>query len=97
MGLPTVVSDIDGCTDVVLDGKTGILVTPKDPEHLTHALCVYLEDAELRRRHGIAARERVLRDFQPEPIWEAIHAAYLKLHKQSELNESDLSVAPAHR
>jgi len=49
---------------------------------LEFALEDYLSDPELRRRHGDAGRERVLRDFAPEKIWEAGLQLYQSLLHQ---------------
>jgi glycosyltransferase involved in cell wall biosynthesis len=46
---------------------------------LRDALARYLDDPALRRRHGEAARDRVLREFRQEAIWEALHEEYRRL------------------
>jgi glycosyltransferase involved in cell wall biosynthesis len=79
MGLPVVATRVPGCVDAVADGETGLLVEPRDACDLRRALSVYLQEPALRRRHGEAARARVLRDFRQEAIWEAIHEEYLRL------------------
>jgi glycosyltransferase involved in cell wall biosynthesis len=76
MKLPVVSSAIPGCVDSVKDGKTGILVPPRDPEQLVTAIEVYLKDPALRASHGAAGRKRVLADFQPEIIWRGLYAEY---------------------
>lgn len=79
MALPVVATDIPGVVDAVSDGETGTLVPPGDALALTAALRKYIQDAELRRSHGRAGRERTLRDFCPEVIWEGIHEEYRRL------------------
>lgn len=76
MELPVVATRIPGCEEAVADGVTGTLVAVRDPQALSAALAAYLADPELRRRHGRAGRERVLRQFRPEAIWRALHAEY---------------------
>jgi glycosyltransferase involved in cell wall biosynthesis len=78
MGLPVVATRIPGCIDAVVDEQTGLLVAPGSGPHLKQALKRYAEDPPLRRQHGTAGRERVLRDFQRERIWEAQLALYLR-------------------
>lgn len=78
MGLPVVATRVPGCVDAIVDGVTGTLVPPRDPAALAAALRAYLADPELRRRHGAAARARVLRDFDQERIWSALHLEYLE-------------------
>lgn len=77
MGLPVVASRVTGCVDAVADGDTGMLVPPRDPQALEEAIRLYIEDPGLRLKHGQAARERVLRHFKPERIWDALYAQYL--------------------
>ena len=83
MERPVVATRIPGCVDAVADGETGTLVPAQDAGALADALRTYLVDPELRRRHGLAGRERVLRAFRQEVIWEALHAEYLRLLNQS--------------
>lgn len=79
MRLPVVATRATGCVDAVVDGVTGTLVELGDAAALEAALARYVEDADLGRRHGEAGRERVLADFQPRRIWEALHRTYLEL------------------
>ncbi|MBI4325823.1 MAG: glycosyltransferase, partial [Chloroflexi bacterium] len=77
MQLPIVASRIPGCDDAVIDGVTGLLVPVHDATALAGAIQKYLQDDQLRHRHGQAGRERVLREFRREAMWEAIYAEYL--------------------
>jgi glycosyltransferase involved in cell wall biosynthesis len=79
MALPVVATRIPGCIDAIVDGETGTLVPSRDADALQKAIACYLVDPALRRRHGQAGRERVLRDFRQEDIWRAIHQEYLRL------------------
>jgi glycosyltransferase involved in cell wall biosynthesis len=78
MSVPVVATQVPGCIDAVQDGVTGLLVPPYDAAGLAAAIGRYLRNAELRVQHGAAARARVLRDFCPERIWQAIHQEYLR-------------------
>jgi glycosyltransferase involved in cell wall biosynthesis len=79
MGLPVVATRIPGCTDAVVDGTTGLLVPPRDPRSLEAALRRYVDDPELRIRHGTAARQHVLALFRQEALWAALLAEYRRL------------------
>lgn len=79
MMLPVVATRVPGCVDAVEDAVTGTLVPTRDSRTLADAVAAYLADGALRRIHGAAARERVLRDFRPEAIWEATYHEYLRL------------------
>ena len=78
MKVPVVATQVPGCTDAVQDGVTGMLVPPYDAASLAEAVRTYLHDGELRRRHGAAARDWVLREFRPEGIWKAVYQEYVR-------------------
>ncbi len=65
-GKPVVATDVGGGSEVVIDGKTGFLVPPKDPEALAGAVLRLLADPELARNLGKAGRIRVESEFTPE-------------------------------
>ncbi len=75
-GKPVVASDVGGLRDLVVDGETGILVPPRDPGALRAALESLLQDADLRRRLGSAARERARTRFDWDRVVRATLAAY---------------------
>jgi glycosyltransferase involved in cell wall biosynthesis len=79
MERPVVATRIPGCEEAVVDGVTGTLVPVGDVPALATALARYLGDRELRRNHGCAGRSRVLREFRPVAIWEALHDEYERL------------------
>jgi D-inositol-3-phosphate glycosyltransferase len=57
-GRPIVASAVGGMLDTVPDGRTGLLVPPKDPKALALRLNRLLDDEELRRSLGAAGVER---------------------------------------
>ena len=61
--LPAVGSDVPGIRDILLAGKTGLLVGKQDPAALAAALARLCGDAEPRRQMGAAGRERIVERF----------------------------------
>jgi glycosyltransferase involved in cell wall biosynthesis len=57
-GVPVVASRVGGLPEVILDGETGLLVQPEDPEALRIALQTLLDDPERRKSMGVAGRKR---------------------------------------
>jgi hypothetical protein len=55
---------VAGIPELVVDGQTGILVSPGDVAALTQALEQLLRDGELRLRYGQAGRARIERHFR---------------------------------
>lgn len=74
-GKPIVASDIGGLRDVVVDGETGLLVAPADPQALRAALQRLLGDPALRQRMGDAARLHAA-GFGPDAVVPRFEEAY---------------------
>jgi sugar transferase (PEP-CTERM/EpsH1 system associated) len=62
-GLPVVATRVGGNPELVEDGVTGALVPPENPEAMARAIAAYVVDAEKRKRHARAAREKVEWEF----------------------------------
>ena len=57
-GVPVVASNAGGIPEIVVDGETGFLVPPLDPDALAEKIILLLKNEDLRRRFGQAARAR---------------------------------------
>ncbi len=82
-GLPVVATSTGGLTDIVSEGRTGLLVPPEDPTALAGAIERLLHHRALARTMAEAARVEVLRRFTPGVIADAYCALYETLVKRS--------------
>jgi glycosyltransferase involved in cell wall biosynthesis len=62
-GLPVIATAVGGIPEQVVEGETGLLVPPGDPDTLARAVSRLLNDAGLRERTGAAGRRRALERF----------------------------------
>lgn len=67
-GVPIVATRVGGLPELVIDGKTGILVRPDDPPALGEALTGMLASPATVRRMGAAAKERYIRHFSVDAM-----------------------------
>ncbi|WP_394766717.1 glycosyltransferase family 4 protein [uncultured Paludibaculum sp.] len=79
MEVPVVSTLVPGCVDAVVNGTTGLLVPPRDADALGAAIERYVMDPKLRHLHGRAGRLRVIREFQPLPIFQDVYRHYCEL------------------
>lgn len=66
--IPTIGTGVGGITDIIVDGKNGMLVPPGDVAALTKALKIVLRDKDFRR--GIA--EQGLKTVKEKFTWEVV-------------------------
>lgn len=65
-GIPTITVDVGGCSEIVVNNETGVIINPENQSELTDALNKLLVNdgaAELRKMYGEAGRKRALKDF----------------------------------
>ena len=66
-GLPVIATEVGGIPDL-LSTDSGILIPPGDATALTLAMRRLASDPALRASMGLAARERYLKQFSPDPV-----------------------------
>jgi glycosyltransferase involved in cell wall biosynthesis len=77
--LPCLASAIGGNTDLLTDGKTGLLIPPGDRKAWTLGLLRVLDDPGLAKRLGAAARERIETEFALTIVVDRYVALYRQL------------------
>jgi glycosyltransferase involved in cell wall biosynthesis len=77
-GRPVVASNVQGLTDAIDDGTTGLLIPPDDPSRLARALVVLLADPDLQDRLGQAARVAAAR-FSRQTMWAGYERVIVEL------------------
>ncbi|HYH15817.1 MAG TPA: glycosyltransferase family 4 protein [Flavisolibacter sp.] len=94
MELPSIVTDINGCNEIIEEGKNGLIVPVKDDKSLEAAMERLLEDKVLYTRLKENARPMIVERFDQNRLWKAILQEYQELQTEYE-NVSKLSQAIA--
>jgi glycosyltransferase involved in cell wall biosynthesis len=76
---PIVATDIDGVREVIQDGQTGLLVSPKQPEELAGAVCRLLGNKEQASTLGSKARELITPQYALARMVEETQDLYLRV------------------
>ena len=75
-GLPVVATDVGGTAEAIEDGRTGLLVPPRDSAALAAAVGVLLDDAPRRQAMGRAGAERAAARFSLRGMGDGVAAVY---------------------
>ncbi|MBC7460239.1 MAG: glycosyltransferase family 4 protein, partial [Thermoleophilia bacterium] len=74
-GVPVVSSATGGIEELIIDGVTGLVCRPDDPEAIADALALLIDDDELRGRLAAAGREHAAK-FTVEQCATKLYAAW---------------------
>ena len=78
-GLPVVATRVGGVPEAVVDGDTGYLVPPGNPEALAAALARVIESADRGTSMGAAGRDRAVAKFSVERMADAYRQLFREL------------------
>lgn len=81
MGLPSIVTDINGCNEIILAEENGIIIKPKSAEAIFEGMTRLLEDQNLRHKLKNNARKMIVSRYQQHLVWNAILNEYKSLEE----------------
>lgn len=84
MGLPSIVSNINGCNEIIIEDQNGIIVPVKNTEKLKQAMERMISDTVYYSRSRANAREMIQSRYEQSVVWEALLGEYNKLVKERE-------------
>jgi glycosyltransferase involved in cell wall biosynthesis len=81
LGLPILSTCVSAIPEVVIDGETGWLVPPRDPDAIAAALREALSDPALLRARGYHGRQRLETEFSVQAMVDHTLAVYRSLEE----------------
>lgn len=79
MGLPCVVSDINGCNEIIIEGENGLIIPSHDAAALYQAMKRMIEDKALYTHCQQNARPLIASRYKQEDVWQATLEMYRSL------------------
>lgn len=80
LGLPSIVTDINGSNEIIRNGENGVIIPSKDEEALYQTLKDTLENPDKWKTIAANARESIARRYEQQMLWKEIK----KFYKQQE-------------
>lgn len=82
MGLPAIVTDINGSNEIIINERNGLIISVRDSKSLALAMKMMVEDGKLRNRLSANARYLIETRYKQKLVWEEL----LKKYKLLESN-----------
>jgi glycosyltransferase involved in cell wall biosynthesis len=76
MELPCIVSDINGCNEIIQHGQSGLIVPPKNVSVLKEAMLDIISRPDLGKAMGKQGREFVAANFSQQVMWDELLKEY---------------------
>ena len=76
MGLPSIVTNINGSKEIIIDGKNGIIVPPYNGECLYEAMKVMLTSDQQRNKMAESARKMIADRFEQSYVRKCLYDFY---------------------
>lgn len=81
MGLPSIVTDINGCNEIIKEGENGIIIPVKNSPAIYKAMKKITQDQAFRTHLQQNARSLIVTRYEQKVVWDAILAEYKSLEK----------------
>ena len=79
MGLPAIVTDINGSREIIKQGKNGIIIPPRDAEQLLQAMRYMIEHPQEREDMAHAAQPLIATRFEQQFIRKCLKEYYKRI------------------
>lgn len=79
MELACIVTDINGCNEIITNYKNGLIIPPKSKDNLLAAMQFFLDNTEKTKAFSKAARPIILENYKREVIWKELLNLYKSL------------------
>ena len=79
MGLPSIVTNINGCNEIICEGENGIIIPVKNRDAIYEAMKKVITNATLRGKLQRQARKMIVSRYEQKVVWEAILAEYKRI------------------
>lgn len=84
MGLPSIVTDINGSNEIIIPNENGVIIPARNEDALYKAMKDFVEKPEMIERMAANARQLIASRYEQKMIWEALLIEYQMLIKKSE-------------
>ena len=82
MNLPAIVSDINGCNEIIVEGVNGVIIPVKDTSALITAMKLFKENKNYTERLSSNARDEICKYYERKEFWQILLKEYKSLERE---------------
>ena len=79
MGLPSIVTDINGCNEIIVDKVNGRIIPSKDEPGLESMMEWFIDNREEVAKMASGSAQMIKARYEQKDVWDAIMKMYLSL------------------
>jgi glycosyltransferase involved in cell wall biosynthesis len=79
MGIPSIVSDINGCNEIIKEEVNGLIIEAKNKEALKSSMYRFIADRELSEKLGKCSRNVITSKYERKAFWQILLKEYKSL------------------
>lgn len=79
MGLPSIVTDINGCNEIIVEGENGVIIPPRDKNSLYEAMLHFIDNPDKTTAMAANARRMIQEKYEHQDVVEALLEMYDEL------------------
>ena len=83
MGIASIVTNISGCNEIIINDENGIIIPKKDTESIINAIKYYLSNQSSTLKNSEHIRNMIVDRYDQKLVWESLLKEYQALEKNN--------------
>ena len=79
MNLPCIVTNVNGCNEIIHDNFNGKIIEPKSENEILNAMQLFLDNKDMVKDFASNSRENIAKKYNQSQVWNALLMEYSKL------------------
>lgn len=85
MNLPSIVTDINGSREIIIEGRNGTIVPPRDTDALYRAMCAFIDHRDLTRAMAAEARPLIASRYEQSYVRRCLIDFYKSISQKDQV------------
>lgn len=79
LGLPSIVTDINGCNEIIIENENGVIIPSHDENSLYRAMCSLMDNASTTNAIAKRSRKMIADRYEQQDVWSETLKMYQEL------------------